>query len=623
MTERQQAKDALKHSEERFRRYFDLGLIGMAVTSPTKGFLEVNDELCRMLGYERSELLHQTWAALTLPDDLAEDVAQFNRVLSGEIDGYSLDKRWICKDFRIIDTIMSARCMRRVDGSVEYFVGLIQDITERKRAEEARRASEEHFRLLVEGVKDYAIFMLDSHGLVMTWNKGAEHINGYRPQEIIGQHFSLFYMPCDIQSRKPEQVLKAAVTTGRFEDEGWRVRKDGSQFWADVVITALKDETGHLRGFVKITRDMTQSHAAKVELERSYQEVNALKDKLAHEKRYLESEILSEQGFEEIIGHCQPLRGVFRQIEKVAPTSTTVLIQGETGTGKELIARAIHRLSKRHEKTFVKLNCAAIPTGLLESELFGHEKGAFTGAIMLKLGRFELANQGTIFLDEVGEIPLELQVKLLRVLQEQEFERLGSTRTRHVDIRVLAATNRDLGQMVVEKQFRSDLYYRLNVFPINIPTLRQRQDDIPDLVQFFTKKYARRLNKPISSISEVTMNALSEYSWPGNIRELENLIERCVILSSGEALELDPSLLQLHSHHTTLSTATSLVEVERDLIRRTLIECRWVLSGPWGAATKLGMKRTSLQYKMQKLGITRPPGGGGTFMNSCASLPAA
>ena len=609
ITERELVEAALRTSEERFRRYFDLGLIGMAITSPTKGMLEVNDELCRILRFERSELLEKTWAEMTYPEDLAADVAQFNRVLGGEIDGYSLDKRWVCKDGRIIDTIMSAKCMRGADGSVEYFVGLIQDITERKRGEEALRASEERFRLLVEGVKDYAIFMLDSNGLVVTWNNAAEHIKGYRPQEIIGQHFSVFYKPGDIQLGKPKQALKVAVTTGRFQDEGWRVRKNGSQFWADVVITALKDDTGGLRGFVKITRDMTQSHAAKVELEKAYQEVNELKDKLAQEKRYLESEILSEQGFEEIIGHCQPLRGVFRQIEKVAPTNTTVLIQGETGTGKELIARAIHKLSKRHDKTFVKLNCAAIPTGLLESELFGHEKGAFTGAIMQKLGRFELAHQGTIFLDEVGEIPLELQVKLLRVLQEQEFERLGSTRTQHVDIRVLAATNRDLRQMVAEKQFRSDLYYRLNVFPINVPALRQRQDDIPDLVQFFTKKYARRLNKPISSISEVTMNALSEYSWPGNIRELENLIERCAILSSGEALEVDPSLLQLHcTPITTFPRATTLVEAERDLIRRTLSECKWILSGPSGAAVKLGMKRTSLQYKMQKLGIIRPQG---------------
>jgi len=481
------------------------------------------------------------------------------------------------------------------------------DMIERQESEEALKHSEEGFRLAIEGIKGYAVFTLDIDGRVATWNKGAEQVKGYRSEEILGRHHAIFYQQKEGGAQRAAHGLKMAAATDRFEDEGWRVRKDGSQFWANVVITTLRDETGELQGFVKITRDMTESHEARVALEKSYQEVNELKDKLAHEKRYLESEIRSEQGFEEIIGQSQPLRAVLRQVEKVAPTDTTVLIQGETGTGKELIARAIHNLSKRREKTFVKLNCAAIPTGLLESELFGHEKGAFTGAIMQKLGRFELAHQGTIFLDEVGEIPLELQVKLLRVLQEQEFERLGSIHTQHVNIRVLAATNRGLAQMVAEKQFRSDLYYRLNVFPIYIPALRQRGEDIPALVHFFTKKYSCQLNKSIGRISNATMNALCRYPWPGNIRELENIIERCVILSSGETLELDGSLLELRSDPKAPPPATTLEDAERDLISRTLTECRWVIGGASGAAAKLGMKRTSLQYKMQKLNITRPP----------------
>jgi formate hydrogenlyase transcriptional activator len=402
--------------------------------------------------------------------------------------------------------------------------------------------------------------------------------------------------------------LEIAAATGRYESEEWRVRKDGSKFWANATISALREETGDLHGFAVVIRDMTIAHEAKVLLEKAYWEVQQLKDKLAQEKRYLESEIRSEHGFEEIVGKSQSIRYVLRQVEKVASTATTVLIQGETGTGKELIARAIHNLSSRREKTFVKLNCAAIPTGLLESELFGHERGAFTGAIMQKIGRFELAHQGTIFLDEVGEIPLDLQVKLLRVLQEQEFERLGSTRTQRVDIRVLAATNRDLARMVADKEFRSDLYYRLNVFPVTVPALRDRRDDIPALVNFFTKKYSRQHNKSIVRISDAMMNALCEYAWPGNIRELENVIERCIIISSSDTLELEGSLFEVRSEATLDPRSKTLEETERDLILRTLVECRWTLSGSSGAAAKLGVKRTSLQYKMKKLGITRPEG---------------
>jgi formate hydrogenlyase transcriptional activator len=292
-------------------------------------------------------------------------------------------------------------------------------------------------------------------------------------------------------------------------------------------------------------------------------------------------------------------------VETVAPTDSTVLIQGETGTGKELIARAIHDLSHRRDRTFVKVNCAAIPTGLLESELFGHEKGAFTGAIAQKPGRFELAHQGTLFLDEVGDIPLELQPKLLRVLQEKEFERLGSTRTIRVDVRLVAATNRDLARMVAEGEFRSDLYYRLDVFPIRVPALRERAEDIPLLVRYFVQKYARRMNKMIDSISTEDMDTLVRYPWPGNARELENLIERAVILSRGPVLRIPEG--QLAIHPGAVSAATTLEAAERAHILRILAQTRWVIAGPNGAASRLGMKRTTLQSKLKKLGIYRPP----------------
>jgi formate hydrogenlyase transcriptional activator len=308
--------------------------------------------------------------------------------------------------------------------------------------------------------------------------------------------------------------------------------------------------------------------------------------------------------FEQIIGNSPALESVLEQVEQVAPTDSTVLIQGETGTGKELIARAIHNLSARCGRPFIKLNCAAIPFDLLESELFGHEKGAFTGAIAQKIGRFELADKGTLFLDEVGDIPPGLQPKLLRVLQEQEFERLGSTRTHQVDVRLIAATNRNLVEMVKRNEFRSDLYYRLNVFPIPLPPLRARREDIPALVEHFVEVYAHRMDKPIERITPETMSALSSYQWPGNIRELQNFIERSVILTSGNVLQ--PPLAGLESAAEAESLgAVTLEDAERDHIRKILEQTRWVVAGPNGAAARLGIKRSTLYFRMQKLGISR------------------
>jgi len=308
--------------------------------------------------------------------------------------------------------------------------------------------------------------------------------------------------------------------------------------------------------------------------------------------------------FEQIIGSSPALESVLEQVQRVAPTDSTVLIQGETGTGKELIARAVHDLSSRFGRPFIKLNCAAIPFDLLESELFGHERGAFTGAIAQKVGRFELADKGTLFLDEVGDIPPGLQPKLLRVLQEQEFERLGGTRTHHVDVRLVAATNRNLVEMVKRNEFRSDLYYRLNVFPVPLPPLRERRGDIPALVEHFVEIYGRRMNKQIEDISPETMSAISSFHWPGNIRELQNFIERSVILSSGNSLHA-PLAELAHSPETESSGAVTLEDAERDHIRKILESTKWVVSGPNGAAARLGIKRSTLYFRMQKLGISR------------------
>jgi formate hydrogenlyase transcriptional activator len=360
---------------------------------------------------------------------------------------------------------------------------------------------------------------------------------------------------------------------------------------------------------VNFLREIANQVALAVENMKAYHEITELKDRLAKENLYLEEEVRTGHNFGEIVGESAALRRALNEVETVAPTSSTVLICGETGTGKELVARALHDLSPRRDRTFVKLNCAAIPTGLLESELFGHEKGAFTGAITQKIGRFELAHQGTLFLDEVGDIPLELQPKLFRALQEQEFERLGSSRTLRVDVRLVAATNRDLAQMVADGGFRSDLYYRLNVFPLVLPSLRERRDDIPMLARHFTQRFARRMGRRIEIIPTAVMEALVHYAWPGNIREMQNVIERAVILSRGPALEIPLSELKQQPKAATAdfpSRLSTLEEAEREHILRVLGETNWILGGPEGAAFKLGMKRTTLQSKMRKLGIARP-----------------
>jgi PAS domain S-box-containing protein len=582
--------------------------------------------------------------------------------------------------------------------------------------------SEEIFRSLVAGVKDYAIFMLDPQGRVSTWNTGAERIKGYKGEEIIGEHFSRFYPREDVESGKPGYELKVAASEGWFEDEGWRVRKDGSRFWANVVITALRDQKGKLRGFSKVTRDFTErkkteealrvsetrfrslfefspdaivvtdrdgriaevngqvgksfgydraeligqaveiliperfrhahpSHrkgyaghpqtrpmgigldlrgmrkdgtefpvdimlspvdtpGGKVVLSviRDLSEKKQAEEEIerrARANRYLEEELNTVHNFSEIIGESLGLKRVLKQVETVAATDVTVLILGETGTGKDLIARAIHNLSSRQGQTLIKLNCAAIPTGLLESELFGHEKGAFTGAISQKVGRLELAHRGTLFLDEVGDLPLELQPKLLRALQEKEFERLGGTRTIPVDARLVAATNRNLEKLVADREFRSDLYYRLRVFPITIPALRERREDIPLLVRYFVTKHSRRLNRRIETIPPDIMKALTRWDWPGNIRELENFIERAVILSSGPALRAPLAELDMPTSADSHEDAT-LESTEREHILRVLRETKGVIAGASGAAARLGLKRTTLNSKLKKLNIQRP-----------------
>jgi len=639
-------------------------------------------------------------------------------------------------------------------------LSFVRDMTEQRAAQDAVHMHDMRLRSIVESLQDAAIYLMDTEGHILTWNPGAERINGYKVDEVLGLHFSRFFVEGDVQSGRPAELLRQAVRQGRVEDEGWRVRKDGSRFWANCTLTAIHDPTGKLTGFSKITRDETERRNAQesviaelssvllanadvrkmlnafsasmsrvvphdfatlalydetagklrvqllaagtsagevlvdpdaspagqafrtrrpvilnrvdrwpfateslghltsagiqsglwvplVHRERTlgalavasrkenafnrqdaeklgqvatqvamavnnamaFRQIVELRDRLRQEKQYLEDEINLENRFDEIVGESAGLRNVLSQIETVAPTDATVLIQGETGTGKELLARAIHRLSQRNERTFIKLNCAAIPAGLLESELFGHEKGAFTGAIGRKIGRLELAHEGTLFLDEVGELPLDLQPKLLRALQEREIERVGGTRPIAVNVRLIAATNRDLAKMVAEKQFRSDLFYRLKVFPISAPPLRERAADIPILVRHFVARHSRRMGKTIEVIPPDTMDALVEWKWPGNIRELENLMERAVILTRGAVLHVPLAELEETEEEEEEEPAANanptLQAAEREHILRALREAKGMIGGPTGAAAKLGLKRTTLNSKIKKLGIAR------------------
>ena len=442
------------------------------------------------------------------------------------------------------------------------------------------------FEKLFEGAPD-GMLVIDAHGKILLANPSAGKMFGYTADELKGLGIERLIPVRFRTAHEAHRAEYGANPRPRPMGAGlelFGLRKDGSEFPTDIMLSPVEDEEG--RRTLCVVRDISE------------------RLKVAEEKLYLEEELRLESNFEEIIGESAVLRRVLKQAGTVARTDATVLILGETGTGKELIARAIHNLSTRKDQTFVRVNCAAIPGGLLESELFGHEKGAFTGALMRKLGRLELAHHGTLFLDEVGDIPLELQPKLLRAIQEKEFERLGSSATIPVDVRLVAATNRDLEQMVKNREFRNDLYYRLRVFPISVPPLRERTEDIPLLAHYFVHKHARRMNRKIESIPPETLQALIAWPWPGNVRELENLIERTVILSRGSVLEIPLAELRVAMPGDG-SFDSSLQAAERAHILRVLRETRGVIGGPHGAAARLGLKRTTLNFKMRKLGISR------------------
>jgi len=422
------------------------------------------------------------------------------------------------------------------------------------------------------------------------------------PMEVLNETQAPLYVPdLSLETRFRPDLMQTyerfGIRSGFWFPLSRAGRRFGSLSFASQSVDAYGPEDREL--MEHIGRHVTIA----VENALAFEKIHELKRRMEDEKIYLEEEIRAEYRFDEIVGNGPAIRSVLKQIETAAPTDSTVLIQGETGTGKELVARAIHQLSGRKQGTFVKLNCSAIPAGLLESELLGHEKGAFTGAIGLRIGRFELANQGTLFLDEIGELPLELQPKLLRILQDGQFERLGGSRTMQSDFRLLVATNRDLRAMVNEQRFRADLYYRLNVFPITVPPLRERREDIPTLVRYFVQEFATRMRKEIESIASESMEALVNYAWPGNLRELRNVLERSVILTSGKRLHVPKDAFGETPEHA--GPVVSLADAERRHILDALEATRGVIGGPEGAAALLGLKRSTLQSRMQKLGITR------------------
>jgi len=578
VTEQEKAAEALRKSEEHFRILVEQASDGIAIADTNEHWMDVNSAWAAMLGHTREEILETKVGAYVVPEDqhrVREKLAilQDGHVVTSEL-------RVRRKDGSVLPVEVSAK--RLPDGRLQI---ISRDITERKRTEEILRQNEERFRV---ALKDSPITVFNQdRDLRYTWIYNPQlywqqDVLGKTDEEILGTRKA---------SALRELKLRVLKTGIAIRDE-IAIPKNGSSHVFDVTIEPLFDAEGNVTGITAACMDIARLR----EMADRLQEAT---DRLSQEKSYLQSQIESELGFEEIIGQSPALSEVLKKARIVSVTDSTVLLLGETGTGKELVARSVHDLSPRRGNTFVKLNCAAVPSGLLESELFGHEKGAFTGAVSQKLGRMELADKGTLFLDEIGELPLELQPKLLRVLQDREFERLGGVRTIKVDVRIIAATNRDLRQDIAARKFREDLFYRLNVFPIELPALRDRQEDISLLVQHFVKKHSTRMGKHIDTIPKEAMQVLQNWNWPGNVRELENMIERMVILSKGRILTAPPAEIEVADE----SPDDNLIEMEREHIIRILRETNGVLSGEDGAAVRLGLKRTTLQSMIKRLKI--------------------
>jgi len=752
-------------SEERFKITFEQAAVGIAHVSPAGKFLRINQKFCDIVGYSKEEMQSRTFQEITHPDDLDKDLEYVQQVLDGEIETYSMEKRYFRKDKTIVSIDLTVSLVFENTREPKYFIAVVQDITKRKEAED-------QFKLLVEQAGD-AFFILDYDGVISDINRQACHSLGYSREELLRMKISEVDIEIDEKQHK-FQFWNSLKPGHHITFEGKHRRKDGSTFPVEIRLGRL--DLKEKRFLLALARDITdrkqkeeklQKHSkfqqlvsnisnkfvglsgaelqqaiqdalaevgiyfevdavrifrlslkgeildvrtnwlsghvvppeeipeilkmnhpqmaahysqmksilfgnidecpqlpdlrkilnifgtkagvgvpleidesgvdifamdnillertwpkdiieqsntighillsvlrrkeAEIELRGRYDEIKQLKSRLELENIHLRKEIEVLYSHDEIVGKSRAIKNVLSQAEQVADQETSVLVLGETGTGKELLARAIHNISPQKERAMITVNCAALPATLVEAELFGREKGAYTGALTKQAGRFELADKSTVFLDEIGDLPLEMQVKLLRVLQEGKFERLGSNKTITVDVRVIAATNHDLEQAVREGRFRKDLFYRLSVFPITVPPLRDRVEDIPMLVWTFVKDFGKRMGKTVENIPNKTMDILMNYTWPGNVRELRNVIERAMILHSGQTLHIE----KIQAENQEIDQPTSLEEVERNHIRSILAKKNWKVSGKNGAAEALGLKESTLRARMGKLGIKR------------------
>jgi formate hydrogenlyase transcriptional activator len=659
VTEQKRNEEALREahlqvagSEERWRSVFENSAIGVALTDLNGRFLATNTIYQKMVGYSEEELQTLSFVEITHADYREANGALIAELLEGKQQQFQIEKQYRRKDGTAIWVRNNVSLVPATDRTPRFIMALSEDITVRKQAEEALRKSEQVKRSLLD-INNAIITNLTEEALLHSISEALRPsmpfdrcaITLYTPETdsirflaVEGALRSDYFQPGRQESRSEtsigwvldhQQSLRRNLEEEQEFANERRLWAEGLR-WLCIVPLILRGKCIGTLSVVSREKDPYSDQdeqflqevaiqvALAVENMKSYEEIATLKARLEKENIYLREEIRTEHNFEEIVGNSPALLAVLRAVEQIAPTDSTVLIYGETGTGKELIARALHNRSARKDRALVTVNCSAISAGLVESELFGHLKGAFTGAIDRRIGRFELANGGTIFLDEIGELPLETQVKLLRVLQEQEFEPVGSSRTQQVDVRVIAATNRNLKEMVETGRFRSDLFYRLNVFPLPLPPLRERQSDIPGLVALFLSRFAKRFGKKVEGVSQETMARLMNYPWPGNIRELQNVMERAVVLSAGPTLRLDEDLVPVVAATDSLEPAEirsqearpasdlrTLQEVERSHIQAALYQAEGVVDGPKGAARILNLHPNTLRHRMSKLGIKR------------------